>query len=183
MISSSQKALRPALKPAECFLYSTRNRVNIVVSFLIGVSGILSCSPTNQNEAELSTANERQIADSTYIETTNTPMEILIMIQDNATKEEQQRIAELTVLQEISPRVKVIEGSNEITKEINKLSGVTLLTEETWNEALAQSLTEVERLFVEAWQLKQQLGTKQRPGEGAPWDDPNFQPPDSLPEK
>lgn len=110
-------------------------------------------------------------------------MEILIIIQEDISEEEQRRINELTVLQEISPRVKVVEGSPEILEELAQLSGVSVPTEESWNEALAQPLTAEERLFAEAWQLKQQMGTKQRPGEGASWDDPDFQPPDSLPNK
>jgi len=178
MILPSLKALRLALEPAECFLFSTQR---ILYFLLVASSGLHSCSPANQNETELSSVVKRQIVDSIYPETTNRPMEILLIIGDNASEEVQQQINELTVLQEISPQVKVVEGSTETAEALAQLSGVSVLTEESWNKTLVQSLTEEERLFVEAWRLKQQMDTKKRPGEGASWDDPNFQPPDSLP--
>jgi hypothetical protein len=43
---------------------------------------------------------------------------------------------------------------------------------------LPPSLGESERLFAQAWQLRQQSGGKQRRGEGLGWDAEGFLPPD-----
>ncbi len=46
------------------------------------------------------------------------------------------------------------------------------------NASIPSSLSDSERLFVEAWKARQTMTHKQRRGEGAAWDAEGFHPPD-----
>lgn len=153
----------------------------LLMGITAGLTGF-SCSADQQSAhtPEDASSAVRAVDTEDLSNTDNdTSMEILIIIRDEAVEKVQRQIGKFTVLQEISPRVKVIEASAETATEVAAIPEVTVLSEQSGSEALVDSLTEEERLFVEAWRLKQQMGTKQRPGEGASWDDPRFQPPDS----
>jgi hypothetical protein len=75
------------------------------------------------------------------------------------------------------PRLAIVVADESQIGELRRLAGVeSVLTDST--TPLPNSLDASERLFAQAWQLRQQSGGKHRRGEGLRWDAEGFLPPD-----
>jgi hypothetical protein len=106
--------------------------------------------------------------------------DVLIIVSDAATENAKKMADGLTLRQEISPRVRIVSMDAEQAAEFMEQPGVYLVFgKEVPAEALP-GLTEAEKLFVNGWLARIPESEKERAGEGLKWDDPNFQPPDSL---
>ena len=88
------------------------------------------------------------------------------------------------VIQQVSPRVVIVEPTDEVTKEdVRNMNGIEAVIEP--GESLAAdrggALTDTEELFVKAY--AQRSPHKERPGEGLEWDAEGFLPPDPPPKR
>lgn len=77
------------------------------------------------------------------------------------------------VIQQLPPRLAIV-ASPASGQQLPQVSGATWYRE---GAAIDERLSAEELLFVTAW--RQRRRTKDRPGEGLPWDAPGYQPPDA----
>jgi len=82
------------------------------------------------------------------------------------------------VLSVCPPRLAVVADDGTAAPGITRLSGVHAAFAGAVPESELAALTEMERLFVNAWLARQGADKKKRPGDKLPWDAPGFQPPD-----
>ena len=78
------------------------------------------------------------------------------------------------VLQEASPRLLICEGAPPGTA---LAAGVRVIAGRPDLDAVGATLSEAERLFAEAWLLRQAEAGKDRPTDGTDWDEPPFEAP------
>ncbi len=75
------------------------------------------------------------------------------------------------------PRLAVVSTEEERVEDLRRLIGVEeVLAQST--DLVRTSLSEAERLFVEAWRTRQLPNAKNRRGDNLSWDAPGFLPPD-----
>jgi hypothetical protein len=103
--------------------------------------------------------------------------EVLVIFRERTTPETfATTVNQFQVQSLVPPRIAVlVDGGN-----VERLTGLpeveAVMTGPA--DAIPGSLTDSERLFVSAWQTRQQVAAKNRPGEGLAWDAPGFLPPD-----
>lgn len=103
--------------------------------------------------------------------------EILVIFHSNATTAEVDELeGRYPVIARMSPRIAVVadHGNAQEMRSFPEVESV--LTGPA--DPVSNSLSESERLFVKAWQARQQSVGKRRRGEGLAWDAPGFLPPD-----
>lgn len=87
----------------------------------------------------------------------------------------------LRVVQEVSPRVVLVEGAaadlTAMAGETGVLSATARLADRGEPALGALSLTRTEDLFVKAWIQRQSSAEKSRPGDGLDWDSNGFSAP------
>jgi hypothetical protein len=102
--------------------------------------------------------------------------ELLVFLEpDLADQALAQLRAMVDVTQVLLPRLVLVRADPEALPRVSGIRGVA----DVHNEASFEhppGLSSAERLFVSAWQARQQ--PKIRPGEGRNWDAPGFLPPD-----
>lgn len=106
--------------------------------------------------------------------------DVLIIVNDAASEEAKKMAAGLSLRQEISARVKIVNIDAGQAAELVKQQGIYLVEGKNVPAEALTELTEAEKLFVSGWLARIPESEKERAGEGLKWDDPNFQPPDSL---
>lgn len=106
--------------------------------------------------------------------------DVLIIVSDSASEEAREMAAGLSLRQEISPRVRIVNLDAEKAAKLMAQPGIYLVEGKTVSAEALSELTAAERLFVDGWLARIPESEKERAGEGLKWDDPNFQPPDSL---
>lgn len=108
--------------------------------------------------------------------------DVLIIVSDSAGEEAKKMAAEIPVRQEISEQVRIVNIDVALASELMKQAGIYIVEGKTLPPEALSSLSAGEKLFVDGWLARIPETEKERAGEGLNWDDPNFQPPDSLKE-
>jgi len=109
------------------------------------------------------------------------PAELLVRVdQDRAADALERLRRELRVTQEAPPRLAVVEAAPGRAGEVAAVPGVVAVAGPGGvPPELTEGLSEDERLFVAAWELRTgEEGERERPGEGLEWDAPGYTPPD-----
>lgn len=102
--------------------------------------------------------------------------EIIVIVSKNG-GEMANLQARYRVLGILPPNLLLIEISESETHALRSLPGIQAVIAGP-TETIPDSLNDTERLFVLAWQKRQQVQEKQRRGEGQNWDAEGFLPPD-----
>lgn len=108
--------------------------------------------------------------------------DVLIIVSDAASEEAKKMAAKIPIRQEISERVRIVNLDAAQAAELTKQTGIYIVEGKTLAPEALSSLSVGEKLFVDGWLARTPDAEKERAGEGLKWDDPNFQPPDSLKE-
>jgi len=82
-----------------------------------------------------------------------------------------------TIVHTASPRLFVARVDLARRSDLASRPGVIAMTEGTLPDEVANRLNKAEALFATAFANRRT--SKERPGEGLPWDAPGFEPPDS----
>lgn len=106
--------------------------------------------------------------------------ELLVILSGERTEEALKQLsAKYNVQQVASPRVLVVEGTQNELAGLRAVPGVLAATAGELPPTVLEGLDQSETLFVAAWLSRTKEGpSKQRPGEGLSWDAPGFVPPD-----
>jgi hypothetical protein len=108
--------------------------------------------------------------------------EVLVILEASSPRAAHERIrSQYRVTQQVSPRVFVIQRPAD-PATLRALPGVLGVAEGRVPAELLSDLDETETLFAQAWSERASMRSKQRPGEGLPWDAPGFTPPDPPPD-
>ncbi len=81
------------------------------------------------------------------------------------------------VVSVLPPRLLIVELDDDRNEAVRRLPTTQALIADP-AEPIPVSLSDSERLFVDAWRQRQQRKDKQRIGDGQPWDAEGFLPPD-----
>ena len=101
-------------------------------------------------------------------------MDFLIFLDG---KESIDRVADqVRIVHSASPRLHVVSMQPSRAESLKALPGVIELTTGTFSPEVMEQLDSQERFFLEAFTSR--TDSKQRKGEGLPWDAPGFEPPD-----
>lgn len=151
--------------------------------FFIFLSVLFTQCQTRTSDRQ-QTGGENDAPDSaevgTYNRTNMMTKDVLIVVSDAASPEAKKMAAELPVRQEISGRVRIVHIDVMRAAAVLKQEGLYLIEGGPMPPALETMLNEGEKLFIQGWLARIPESEKQRAGEGLNWDDPNFEPPDSL---
>ena len=103
--------------------------------------------------------------------------EAIVVLREHDVTETRSKIErETEILQSISPRVFVVKLAAGVLDRLSNMENVAAATASALPPAAMRGLSEPERQWAAAWNLR---GTKKsRPGEGLNWDAPGFSPPD-----
>lgn len=108
--------------------------------------------------------------------------EWLIILSDEGADEARKRLsAHHRIVQVASPRVVVVQSPEKVEPDmpLRSIPGVVTVTDGEAPPEVMEGLDESEALFVAAWSSRIKQGpSKERRGEGLPWDAPGFEPPD-----
>lgn len=173
------------LQRSNMLLLQNKNRIRLrrAFFFFIPLSFLFAqCQPRTPG-AQQPNAGEADGATSeveTYNSTEMMTKDVLIVMGDSASAEARKIAKELPVRQEISERVRIVHIDAVQAAAVLKQPGLYLIEGGPMPEELAASLTEGEKLFIQGWLARIPESEKERAGEGLNWDDPNFEPPDSL---
>jgi hypothetical protein len=110
--------------------------------------------------------------------------EVLVLLRQGAGEAP---LAELrrrfTILSLKPPRLVVLAIGADRVAEVQAIHGVEAVFTAAVPGTVLDALAPGERLFAEAWSMRQQPTPKRRPGDGLPWDAPGFLPPDKPPDR
>lgn len=82
-----------------------------------------------------------------------------------------------------SPRLVVVDDVSDTQEAaLRDAPGVVAVSGPEVRAELQERLTDGELLFAGAWSQRLTEGSRERPGEGLPWDAEGFEPPDAPPE-
>lgn len=153
--------------------------------FLISLICVFMQCQTGPTDAGESGAKTKGLSDEVpALDPSSNPdtmtKDVLMIVSDTAGNEAKKLVEALPVSQEISSRVRIVRMEEQQAEELRTIGGVYIIEGGALPAELMSSLTGTEKLFAKAWLSNAAQSRKIRPGDGADWDDPNFQPPDSL---
>lgn len=105
-------------------------------------------------------------------------LEVLVYLQEEGAERALERLrTHFTITQMASRQLAVVRVAPGQEGQIQSVEGVQGVFEHAIPENLFTHLNFNESLFVKAWNLRQQEGFKERPGDGLDWDAEGFEPP------
>jgi hypothetical protein len=101
-------------------------------------------------------------------------MNLLVFLDENTDVEVLD--GQATVIHSASSRMHIIRTSSATRAQLAVLPGVVCITDTELPPEYAQRLNSQESIFAEAFAVRET--SKERLGDGLPWDSPGFEPPD-----
>lgn len=100
---------------------------------------------------------------------------LVVLDSRNAASALAELLALASVTQVLGARLALVRADDATAARLARISGVHGIHSGVLG-AIPSDLTETERAFVSAWEMRQR--PKERPGDGLSWDAPGFTPPD-----
>lgn len=105
------------------------------------------------------------------------PDRLVVLSAQNAPDELADLQQRYRVSSVLPPHLAVVDLDDSEAQAVRRRAGIQAVISHP-AESIPGSLTETEQLFIQAWQQRQQMSNKQRPGDGLAWDAEGFSPPD-----
>jgi len=102
--------------------------------------------------------------------------EILLLLDPNRAKDILGGAGNLHVIQQLPPRLAVVQTDADGVAALRAAPGVAAIVEDVVPDAVSRQLTPTERMFTDAWVVSRQPKQNRR-GDKLPWDSEGFQPP------
>jgi hypothetical protein len=109
---------------------------------------------------------------------------VLVLVTDASAGDDVARLrGRYRVLSQLGDRILVLEVDETAASELARDPALSGPFEDEVPADARATLRQDERLFVDGWLQQRAQQDKKRPGDGASWDTPGFQPPDTPPRK
>lgn len=110
-------------------------------------------------------------------------LELLTILQEERADAALEELrARFKISQVASRQVVILQVRPEQAEQVEEVDGVRAVFREQVPQAFVTSLDANERLFIKAWELRQNVDVKYRLGDGMDWDSEGFEAPDFPPD-